>query len=143
MKRCSKCKEEKNLSEFVKRKASKDGMNHHCRKCSRAYINQHYQNNKKYYNDKRRQYQKDIRVWYQEYKKTLVCNECGFNHPAALDFHHKDDNKEQNISQMQSSGSKRKIMEEIKKCIVFCANCHRIHHFNESRSARVETESWV
>jgi hypothetical protein len=31
------------------------------------------------------------------FKLTLKCTKCGFNHPAALDFHHVDPSKKENI----------------------------------------------
>ena len=64
-----------------------------------------------------------------EFKKDLKCSECGFNHPAALDFHHVNPNeKEYSIAYLKHLGSKEKLLQEVDKCIVLCANCHRIHH---------------
>jgi Recombination endonuclease VII len=37
MKKCSKCKQLKSLSEFVKDKREKDGLNTQCKSCSREY----------------------------------------------------------------------------------------------------------
>ena len=56
---------------------------------------------------------------------------CGENHPACLDFHHKDKkDKSFNVAIMASSGySIEKIKEEIAKCIVLCSNCHRKEHY--------------
>ena len=31
-----------------------------------------------------------IQEWFREYKRTLACEVCGENHPARLDFHHRD-----------------------------------------------------
>jgi hypothetical protein len=69
--------------------------------------------------------------WYI-YKATLKCVNCGFNNPAALDFHHEDPStKEGSVHTYISGGQFAKAYEELKKCIVLCANCHRIHHHEE------------
>lgn len=70
--------------------------------------------------------------WFREYKATLFCTQCGENHPACLDFHHDDPSqKKYSISQMiWNSVSKQKIQEEIDKCTVLCANCHRKLHWD-------------
>ena len=69
---------------------------------------------------------------WQEYKQTLSCTKCGFSHAAALDFHHIDPSlKEGNIHRYVANAQFKKAYEEIKKCIVLCANCHRIHHYEE------------
>lgn len=75
---------------------------------------------------------KNKRQEWHEYKKTLSCIKCGFNHPAALDFHHivkHPDNKK--IFSLLSQGARTQLWEELKKCVVLCANCHRIHHHDE------------
>ncbi len=59
------------------------------------------------------------------------CQNCGENHPAVLDFHHRDEDfKVMNISKMvQKAFSLKRIMVEIDKCDVLCANCHRKYHW--------------
>lgn len=72
------------------------------------------------------------------FKSTLKCTKCGFNHPAALDFHHVNPaEKEHNVHRLISNGRFSKAMEEVQKCIVLCANCHRIHHYEEN-SAKIQ-----
>ena len=54
------------------------------------------------------------------------CSRCGYNKsPYALEFHHIKD-KEQDIASMLKQGlSIGNITEELSKCILLCANCHR------------------
>ena len=42
-KRCSKCGEIKPISEFYKRKSSKDGLQNNCKDCAKAVRKEHYQ----------------------------------------------------------------------------------------------------
>ncbi|MEK7100303.1 MAG: hypothetical protein AAB872_00665 [Patescibacteria group bacterium] len=85
-----------------------------------------------------RRKRKELRSWYIQYKSHLKCSVCDENHPAALDFHHKDPStKLLEIGTMVSSVpkfSKEKITEEINKCLVICSNCHKKLHWKESHS---------
>ncbi len=77
---------------------------------------------------------KDIQQWFYDYKSSLECSKCDENRPRALSFHHTDDDKDIRVSQLATKGyGKETILEEIEKCIVLCANCHRVHHTDESR----------
>lgn len=59
----------------------------------------------------------------------LTCVICGEKDVACLDFHHIKDKYDQ-VSHMQTH-SLNKINQEINKCIVLCANCHRkLHYYN-------------
>lgn len=71
-----------------------------------------------------------VNEWFQSYKATLRCERCGFSHPSALDFHHREPaDKRFEVPRMVANRlSRERIMEEIAKCEVLCANCHRIHH---------------
>ena len=70
------------------------------------------------------------------FKSTLKCEVCGFSHIAALDFHHVDPSQKENIvSALVSSGKFAAAMKEVDKCIVLCANHHRIHHYEEKNPA--------
>ncbi len=55
------------------------------------------------------------------------CMICGYDkHPAILDFHHIDPNsKSFGISSGGFSRSWESIKNEIAKCVLLCANCHR------------------
>lgn len=83
--------------------------------------------------DRVRKRKKQLRKWFNGYKQTLVCSKCGENHPACLEFHHLNEKtKSFRISEAieQRGCSKDRIMSEISKCIVLCANCHKKLHAN-------------
>lgn len=73
----------------------------------------------------RRQY------WLNKYKTSKGCELCGYNtHGVALDFDHLDRSKKLfNPSSRSMTYKLRKLFEEIRKCRILCANCHRIHSF--------------
>lgn len=65
-----------------------------------------------------------------EFKKTLSCLDCGMDDFRCLEFHHLDPNeKEDNLSNLYRHT--KKFLEELKKCVVLCANCHKIRHFED------------
>jgi hypothetical protein len=68
------------------------------------------------------------------------CQKCGYNKcEAALEFHHLDPKtKEMNFSKMRLV-SHIKMIEELKKCILLCANCHRETH-NPENNGEILTE---
>jgi len=96
--------------------------------------------NKKYYENHKQEElarvkkrKKQLRKWFNGYKKTLTCSKCGENHPACLEFHHLDEKKKSFIisEAIEKRGySKEKMLLEISKCIVLCANCHKKLHSN-------------
>ena len=46
MKKCSKCREDKELSEFHKNKSREDGLSHRCKHCAREAVRKHYIKNR-------------------------------------------------------------------------------------------------
>ena len=65
------------------------------------------------------------------FKSINKCKICKESNPVALDFHHLSDKKFE-ISKVSSSRcSFKHIMNEISKCILLCANCHRKEHYRE------------
>lgn len=58
--------------------------------------------------------------------RCMMCN--GKFHPDVYDFHHVFEKDEDNFSQIFTKSSAEKIAEEISKCALLCANCHRLEH---------------
>lgn len=73
-----------------------------------------------------------IREYIQGIKNQLYCTDCGERHPATLQFHHlNSEDKTFAIGKAVNRGfSLDRIKKEISKCIVLCANCHAIRHYN-------------
>lgn len=96
-----------------------------------------YQNN--YHTQQRAERYKKI----NQYKLDKGCIDCGYReHPAALDFDHRDPSlKYANIAQMITYSWKA-IKAELDKCAVRCANCHRIKtYYNRRRPAVNQVDS--
>jgi hypothetical protein len=63
--------------------------------------------------------------WIAEYKAIHPCGRCGFNDIRCLEFHHRDPtDKAFKIGTTYTS--QKKLEDEVAKCNVLCANCHRI-----------------
>ena len=131
MKICTKCKKQKEESEFAWKLKAKNKLQSHCKECQNTLVYD-YKNYKAYYIANARKQNKKIkarnRQWIYQYKLSHPCK-CGESDPACLDFHHAGDNKEKNVSILVNSSSSIKTIEnEINKCIVLCSNCHRKKH---------------
>ena len=73
----------------------------------------------------------ELKEWFDDYKKTLRCKKCGENNSCCLEFHHLNRTEKLfGVSELiqRRICSKKKILAEIEKCIVLCANCHRKLH---------------
>ena len=70
--------------------------------------------------------------WLDIYKLSRGCEFCGYKkNPVALHFDHIDTStKIQEISNMKK-GDLKKLIAEVRKCRVLCANCHAIHSKNQ------------
>lgn len=56
------------------------------------------------------------------------CQTCGGVFPSAVfDFHHVG-KKDADPSSLIANGSVDRIAQEIERCVLLCANCHRIEH---------------
>lgn len=66
--------------------------------------------------------------------KDKPCMDCGGVFPYyVMDFDHRDKTKKiDNIASMSGRGwTNEKIMKEMAKCDIVCANCHRIRTYGE------------
>ncbi|MFP8953426.1 homing endonuclease associated repeat-containing protein [Natrialbaceae archaeon A-arb3/5] len=75
----------------------------------------------------------ELRQWvYQQKRSARGCDRCEEVDPACLDFHHVEE-KEATVSELTANNrSKQRIREEIERCCILCANCHREEHYDPS-----------
>lgn len=74
----------------------------------------------------------EIRAWWRELKATKCCERCGETEPDCLHFHHKDPaTKASTLAEaIFHAWSRERILAEVAKCEVLCANCHLKHHWD-------------
>jgi hypothetical protein len=81
---------------------------------------------------RRRYYQRRQGEWRAKVaamKAAAGCATCGEKDPRCLDYHHVDRSaKVASVSRLITTGNWSKLMAEIAKCVVQCANCHRKLH---------------
>ena len=67
--------------------------------------------------------------WLSDYKQQRGCSRCGISDPRVLDFHHNGkESKNFTIGGFRREVGAERLKKEIKKCLIVCANCHRILH---------------
>lgn len=98
----------------------------------KGYKRKYYDNNIERYKRKSKSDNENRSLWIRSVKDGKSCKYCGESFWACLDFHHRPGTvKEFSLSYGIKTRSKRKVEEEIRKCDVVCANCHRkIHNGN-------------
>lgn len=124
MKVCKVCVTEKPLVEFSKKDSNKDGRHTKCNACRR----QEYQENRILIRTKANRRNRANKLRAIKYKGT-ICIRCGeFPHPAAMEFHHINPKEKEFTIAQYAICSWKKFKPELDKCILVCANCHRIIH---------------
>jgi hypothetical protein len=121
---CTLCNQEKPLTDFGRKRNSYQAR---CKICFNNYTRTHYQNNKSYYKKKAEKHNSEYRLrnlqHMVDYLKEHTCVDCGENDPVVLEFDHMGD-KKCDVSKFHH-GSFESMRDEIAKCEVRCANCHR------------------
>lgn len=98
----------------------------------KEYSRRWYERNRKKHQAQVAKNKRERRQKWLDFKATLACTHCGASHPAILDFHHViRDETYQSVHRLAGEGRFSAAMEETKKCIPLCANCHRLLHFAE------------
>lgn len=123
LKKCSQCNELKSEDEYGFRLGKKQAA---CKLCLNKKQKIQYANNTKYYLDRNRVQRSSNREWYQELKSKTPCAKCGVQYPYyVMDYDHIDPNTKTTCIAKMMGHSKKAILNEITKCELLCANCHR------------------
>lgn len=71
--------------------------------------------------------------------KSKPCMDCGGEfQPCVMDFDHREPaDKIANVSRLVRDGKFKQILDEIAKCDVVCANCHRIRTWRRNKQKKL------
>ncbi len=142
LKLCSLCKDNKPLGDFYKRKSGlRAGQFYEkCKVCYKIRGRSYYQQNR----IKQLELAKIRKHKYIEERKKFLegikgkeCIDCGIKYPAwVMDFDHREGQKKiSSVSKLafRTIAKLEKIKEEIEKCDLVCANCHRQRTYERLR----------
>ena len=143
-KKCSKCKQTLPIDNFWKNKTSNDGYQSYCKSCMKIRT----ANYQKTHPDKMKEYSK--KSWWKHREEKIngdrirmdnrqvfldslktPCIKCGEKRPWVIQFHHKDNSQKSfGIGNWANyHKSKNDVINEVKKCVCLCANCHKEFHY--------------
>lgn len=130
MKRCVVCKVEKVLAEYNQSRSRNDGKQPHCRDCNRERSKAYYRRNRAHHRKvvtaRKKLTIAQNKQLLLEYLRRTPCVDCGEPDPVVLDLDHVRGEKTAAVTYLVARGcSWSRIVAEIEKCMVRCANCHR------------------
>lgn len=85
----------------------------------------HYQANKALYIERANARKRAVVQKVQALKEAEPCTDCGIKYPYyVMQYDHIGDDKVMNVTRLARSASWSRILQEIAKCELVCANCH-------------------
>jgi hypothetical protein len=140
LRRCDRCRDLKPVSEFnLRRKGARRQRDNYCRTCRAEYLREHYARHKDRYVAEAVRRKKELAIERAGYLiaffRARPCADCGEDDPLVLEFDHLAD-KTFNITKGITAHSWQAVRDEIAKCDVVCANCHRRRTASRAGSIR-------
>ena len=128
LRRCGRCGEFKPTPEFAWRRVRRGQLDNYCRPCRAAYKQEHYARHRERYVAKAMRRKNALAAeraaYLVEFFRERACVDCGELDPLVLEFDHLGD-KKFDISRGLRDRNWQALLDEIAKCDVVCANCHR------------------
>lgn len=127
-KKCRVCGEIKELKDFHFNKSCTKGVTGTCRECNHKRV-------KAWYAENLEQRSSSARDRCQDRKDEAIahfgdkCTDCKGTYPRYVyQFHHLDPSKKDVNPSAALRRTPERMWEELKKCVMLCANCHMIRH---------------
>ena len=137
MKTCTSCQVSKEESSFYFQDKSARRLHAECKACytlhRKSYMATHYLKYGDIYRERARvrraRIKKELQAKMMQYLGDKSCESCGEADARVLEFDHiNPSEKSFNIARGITHGlAWEAILDEIKKCRILCANCHRKH----------------
>lgn len=129
MKTCTKCKVDKDESEFHKAARLRDGLQSQCKLCHKRNNKDHYDANTMAYKHNADESRAEVMELVRFIKEEGCCSRCGMTGWWRLAFHHTDPTQKDITIALVRSMPQLKL--ELPKCILVCHNCHADIHYEE------------
>ena len=103
-----------------------------CKDCRRTYDAAYHARTRERRRALKKALQRSYAAWYRQLKENRPCADCGgrFHHAAMAWDHLPGSVKVMEVSRlMEKTHSKRRVLAEIAKCELVCANCHAVRTF--------------
>jgi hypothetical protein len=145
-KSCTGCGLARPIDEFPVKNHRTGRRGTRCRECRSAYGKLHYQENRDRYCARtrapRREWREPYWAWVMNYLASHPCVDCGDADPVVLQFDHRDGTEKVDaVGTMLNRASWTALLNEIAKCDVRCANCHRVRTAQQFEWAKWIRES--
>ncbi len=134
LKVCGRCKRELSTTAFARQH---DSLQSYCRPCQKEYDAAWYQANR----DRRRNKARSDRLayvqWLDSLKANTPCADCGQIYPSfVMEWDHLPGTVKTLVLGEARNGAygRQRILKEIAKCELVCANCHRVRTFTRLRA---------
>lgn len=138
MKHCNGCSQDLPIEAFgLRKKGDPSERQSRCIECLLAHSRAHYAANRAAYIGRANQRRLNLREELRQLK-TAPCMDCGVTYPwYVMDFDHRDgESKTDIVSRIANVGAAKRLREEIAKCDLVCANCHRVRTFTRIAGLR-------
>lgn len=131
---CGRCQTLKSTDEFHRRRGN--GWQAWCKACRREYDAEYHQRTRPIRMAQKKRYKVELNDWYRSLKDGKSCVDCGgMFHYSAMEWDHRPGvTKVGGLSSIvKKTNSRRRVLEEISKCDLVCANCHAVRTYNRIR----------
>ncbi|CAN5491958.1 hypothetical protein BH23ACT9_BH23ACT9_25270 [soil metagenome] len=134
---CTGCGQPQSAAAFGWRDRVAGRRRRRCRDCDGAYQRRWYAANAEAHRARareRRRARREVNAEIIAAAKAVPCTDCGQRYETEqMDFDHVRGTKRFDIGAMRAIASRRTLLDEIAKCDVVCANCHRMRTFGRLR----------
>ncbi len=142
---CGRCGQRKAPSDFAWRRKARGQRDNYCRICRAAYKREHYASHRERYVAnalrRKRALVAERAAYLVAFFREQPCVDCGETDPLVLEFDHIGP-KRFNIAKGLRDRNWTSVIDEIAKCDVVCANCHRRRTALRAGFARAVVAQW-
>jgi hypothetical protein len=109
-------------------RSTRRGLQAWCKDCRKEYDAAYHRRHRERRRLQKKQNRADFMGWYHALKEGKPCTDCGaVLPPRAMQWDHLPGNEKiDHVATLRQANNRRRILAEIAKCELVCANCHAV-----------------